>query len=100
MSEYKYTDLMLATQSALLGDVVPSLRAGAIDWNNNIILIYFYNGGEISDELRDDYYCIGEEVVANFADADINEKIIRLDCPAQLPEHEYWVYRKSLLSNA
>ncbi len=91
---YKYTDLILATQSALLGEIVSSLRGVAVDWGDNTILIYFYNDGEISDELENDYSCIGTEVVANYSNAHIDEKIIRLDYPNKLPEHRFWVYKR------
>ena len=90
----KIIDLLLAAQRALLGEVVLSLRGVAIDWSNNTILVYFYNDGDISSELRNDYSCIGTEIVASFSTAHIIEKIIRLDYPAKLPEHKYWVYRR------
>lgn len=86
--------LLLATQRALLGEVVPSLRAIAVEWKDNTILIYFYNDGGISKELEHDYSSIAAEVVANYSDADVDEKIIRLDYPAKLPEHQYWAYRR------
>ncbi len=91
---YKYTNLKLATQSALLGEVVSSLRGVAVDWNNNTILIFLYNDGKISKELENDYSCIGTEVVANYSDADIDERVIRLDFPNKLPDHKHWVFRR------
>lgn len=90
----KYTNLMLVAQSALLGEVVISLRGVAVDWDNNTIIIYFYNDGEISPKLENDYISIGTEIVANYSEADIDEQIIRLDYPAQLPDHKFWVYRR------
>ena len=90
----KIVDLLLAAQRALLGEVVPSLRAVAIDWNNNTILVYFYNDGEISSELWDDYSCIGTEIVASFSNAHVSEKMIELNYPIRLPEHKYWAYRR------
>ena len=85
-------DLLLATQRALLGEVVSSLRGVAVDWNNNTILVYFYNDGEISDKLKYNYNCIAAEVVASFCEAHINEKINRLDYPNELPKHKFWAY--------
>lgn len=93
-NSYKYINLILVTQAALLDEVVPSLRGVAVDWDDNTILAYFYNDGEISEELRNDYSCIGTEIVSNYSTAHISEKIIRLDYPAKLPKHEHWVYRR------
>lgn len=90
----KYETLLLNTLGALLGEVVPSLRGVAVDWKDNTILMYFYNDGELSDELENDYSCIGTEVVASYYDAMINETIVRLDFPNPLPEHKYWAYRR------
>ena len=95
----KFIDLLIASQRALLNEVVPSLRGVAVDWDNNTIVMYFYNDGEISDELWNDYSCIGTEVVSNFSDAHISEKIIRLDYPSKLPDHRFWVYRRKEPSN-
>ncbi len=85
-------DLLLVTQRALLGEVISSLRGVAIEWNKNIIAIYFYHDGEISPELWNDFSCVATEIVANFNNAKISEKIIRLDYPVRLPEHKYWAY--------
>ena len=65
-----------------------------VDWEDDIIVIYFYNDGEISEELDNDYRCVGTEVIANYTDARIAEKIIRLDYPERLPHHEHWVYKR------
>lgn len=90
----KIVNLLLATQRALLSEVVPSLRGVAVDWDDNTILVYFYNDGEISDELWNDYSCIGTEIVSSFSTAHISEKIIQLDYPSKLPKHEYWAFRR------
>lgn len=88
---------MLVAQAALLGEIVPSLRGVAVDWIDNTILVYFYHDGAMSEELQNDYSSIGTEIVANYSDADIDEKIIRLDYPHKLPEHNYWTYRRKEL---
>jgi hypothetical protein len=90
----KYETLLLNALGALLGEVVPSLRGVAVDWEGNIILMYFYNDGEVSDELENDYRCIGTEVVADYYDAHIDDKVVRLDFPTPLPQHKYWAYKR------
>ena len=57
--ENKFANLLLTAQSALLGEIIPSLRAVAVDWEDNTIIVYFYNDGKISEELWDDFNCIG-----------------------------------------
>lgn len=86
--------LLLATQRALLGEVVPSLRGVAVEWSDTIINMYFYNDGVISNVLENDFSCVGTEVVANFVDAHITEHCIRLDYPNKMPTHTYWAYKR------
>ncbi len=68
-------DLLLVTQRALLGEVIPSLRGVAVEWKNNTIVVYFYHDGEISPELWNNFSCVVTEIVANFSSAKISEKI-------------------------
>ena len=94
MEANNYRDLLLSVQQALLGEVGSSLRGVAVEWQKNKIIIYFYNEGLISDDLRDDYSCVGTEVIADFPDAIIREEIIRIDTPHKLPSHDFWAFRK------
>jgi hypothetical protein len=91
---HSYCDLKLAAQRGLLYEVGPSLRGVAVQWIDNTIVIYFYNDGEITENLHDDFISVGTSVVANYYEALIDEKIIRLDYPKPLPSHEHWVYRR------
>ena len=92
--EDTYTELRISAQMALLGEVVPAVRGVAVDWGGTAIPMYFYNDGGISSELKDDFHSIGGEVVSFFSDASIEEKIVRLDYPAEFPPHKFWVYRR------
>lgn len=91
---HNYSYLMLAAQRGMLGEVGPSLRAVAVDWINNDIVVYFYNDGEITEELHDDFISITTDITTHFNNAMVDEKIIRLDYPKPLPFHEHWVYRR------
>lgn len=93
MSE-KHKGLVDAAEMIMSTEYFPSLRGLAVDWEDNTIVMYFYNNGEISDELENDYRCVGTEVVAQYSDAYIQEEIVRLDFPKPLPKHEYWAYKK------
>lgn len=94
MHDKNFRTLLLNTQKALLGKIVPSLRGAAVDWDESTILMYIYNDGEISTDSENSYRLAGEEVLACYTDAHLNEKIVRLDFPSQLPKHEYWVYKR------
>ena len=85
---------------ALLDEMVPSLRGVAYEWDkeNKSVLIYFYNEGVVTQSLEDHYSVIDNEASTRFFwDGKLVEhdfKIIRIDSPKSLPEHEYWVYRR------
>jgi len=94
MSE-KHQGLVDATKMIMSTEHFPSLRGISVDWRENTIVMYFYNNGEISEELENDYRCVGTEVVAQYSDAHIDDKIIRIDSPKPLPQHRYWAYKKN-----
>lgn len=91
---HTYAGLMLAAQRALLGEIEGCFRGVAVEWNNNVIILYFYVNGPIMLELREICRSIGTEIVACYSEAEVDEKIIRIDSPSYLPHHNYWVYRK------
>jgi hypothetical protein len=74
MDDNSIVELLLAAQRALLGEIVPSLRGVAVEWNNHTILVYFYNDGEILPELWNDYSCIGTEVVASLVQPTLRKR--------------------------
>jgi hypothetical protein len=91
---YSYSSLIWYTQRALWQEIVPYFRGVAVEWKNDIIVLYFYIDGEISQELHDDCTSIGAEVIACYIKAKITEEIVRLDYPHLLPKHQHWVYRR------
>lgn len=90
----KFDELVLITKNILSRESFSSLRGVAVDWNANTIVIYFYNGGPVSEELENDFRCIGTEVVSQYFDATIDEHIERVDEVHPLPQHSYWAYLK------
>jgi hypothetical protein len=92
--QYTYATLLIAAQQALLGEIDLSVRGVAVEWREKMIYVYFYNDGDVSDDLHDNFTTIGAEIVAQFTDAGIIEKIKRWDYPKRLPDHEYWVYKR------
>jgi len=83
---------------ALLSEVNPSLRGVAFEWNNEnkFAFLFFYNDGQVTDALEDHYSCIDNEASTRFFfDHELiyhDFKVVRIDCPQPLPEHDCWVY--------
>lgn len=96
----KYTltvAVMLSLQRALLCEVSSHLRMVAFNLNEeeNVIFVYFYFDGEITDEDLDSASCITGEVSGDFdSETQVLEKCIQLDFPERLPTHMYTVYRR------
>ena len=55
MDEKDPRKLILSTSRALIGEVSPCLRGVAVEVKENDIVVYFYNDGEITEALHDDY---------------------------------------------
>ena len=87
-----YSHLKLSVQRALLGEIVPSMRGVAIDYDGPDIIVYFYNDGEIDDDLHDNFTSIGAEIIADFPTMIIDEKILNIPFPQALPSHSHWAY--------
>ncbi|MES2345803.1 MAG: hypothetical protein V4494_07700 [Chlamydiota bacterium] len=77
---------ILSLNRGLLGEVAPSLRAAKIKWDDEMIYLYFYYDGEISEEDRESAECVATEVIADFSDYNkLDVNIIRWDYPQTIP---------------
>lgn len=92
--DYSIGELMVHLYQELLGEVVPSLRGVAVEWKHNFIVIYFYHDGPLNDQIYDHYGSIATEVIAHYANAVLDERVISLSYPAQLKNHQHWVYKR------
>ncbi|MCB1106785.1 MAG: hypothetical protein KDK76_01655 [Chlamydiia bacterium] len=91
------THIKLSLQRALLCEVSPNLRMVTYDWDEGkqIIHIYFYFDGEVSDDNFDSAICVGGEVAGDFSeDIEVEEHCIQLDFPGRLPQDKPSVYRR------
>lgn len=91
------THIRLSLQRALLCEVSPNLRMVTYDWDEGkqVIHIYFYFDGKISDDDFDSTNCVGGEVVGDFPDhVQVEEHCIQLDFPERLPQDKPSVYRR------
>ena len=90
----KYTKLFLSAQSALLEEVIPSLRGMAVDWDEDTICLYFYHDGQVTEEIEEGFQEVAALIIADFDKAKLDENFIQLDYPAPLPKHKHWVYKR------
>ncbi len=58
---------------------MPYLRVVSIDISKDVITVYFYNDGEMSNDLQNEYHSTSSEIIADFNVATIDEKLTRLD---------------------
>lgn len=80
---------------ALLGEVVPSLRAIAIEWGEcRIRTVSYYDGAPTEDDL---YLAeiIERELREDFGDAwSIRTEVVRRDTPAKMEPLRAWAFKR------
>ncbi len=97
---HSYSEVLHSLKRALKREIVPAFRGIAVEWkketifSQDMILLFFYIDGPISEDLRDLCGTIGAEVISDFCEGGIQENIIRHDAPSPLPEHTFWVYKR------
>ena len=77
--------MLLALMKALWGEVSPALRAASIKWNDQMVHLFFFYDGEISEEDNESAECVATEVIASFPEHRLEIDIKRLDYPNPLP---------------
>lgn len=85
---------MLCMQEALLGSVVPSLRAVTVDVDIETKTLFFslFFDGKISDELFDLASAACAKASAKFPGYFLNNTIVRLDFPQKMPFRGRYAY--------
>ena len=78
---------MLSAQRALLGEVPPSLRMAALDWDEKWIYLRCYFDGPISEEDRESMESVTTEMIADFfPELNVELQVIRLDVPSRVKQ--------------
>ena len=82
--------------TALLGEIIPSLRAVTVDVKENKIIITSYYDGIISEDLIEDVSCMETEVMAAFfPEYQIEWKAVRCDFPTKIELNDaYYVMKR------
>lgn len=92
-------NLKLSAQKALLGNVLPNLRAVCVDCEVGKIFVSFYVDGKISKENMESYNNTVDQIIADFLkDEKKNDSelsIVQLDYPEKMPLKGDWVYYRS-----
>ena len=89
--------LLLGSQRALLGEVIPELRAVIVnyDFEDLILTVNFYYDCEVTNEIYDLSSCIATEISCNFTIDELNhvdENILEWRHPKKIPTHENLVF--------
>jgi hypothetical protein len=93
----KFSELshvLLSMQKALLGSVVPALRAVAVDVdiNEKTLFFSFFYDCEINDQLFDLATIACTEASANFPEYFVKDSIEQLDYPKEIPALGHYAY--------
>jgi hypothetical protein len=94
MERFSIEYALLATQSALLREVTPELRAVFInmDEEQEIFYFYIYYDGEISEKRTGLWECAITEASADLGHCFIEKRVERLDYPEKITMQEYCAY--------
>ncbi len=91
---------ILSLNRGLLGEVSPALRAAQIKWDQELIHLFFYYDGEISEEDHEAAECAATEVMADFPEYHYEIDILQWDYPKPIPkEGELVYYRREVRPN-
>ncbi len=81
-----HANAILSMNRALLGEVSPALRAAKIAWDEDVVHLYFYYDGKISEEDHESAECVATEVIADFPEHELEIDILRWDYPKRIPQ--------------
>jgi hypothetical protein len=68
--------VLLTAQSALVGEVFPSLRAVCISWGADFVVLAYHVDAELSDDDRDSITSIEAAMAADLPDFETSSEII------------------------
>ncbi|MCX6987178.1 MAG: hypothetical protein NT065_03335 [Chlamydiae bacterium] len=94
MKQFSVEYALLGIQSALLGEVIPALRAVFVnvDPDQEIFYCYFYQDGKMSEVNQDIWECVITEASADLGHCFVTSKIERLDYPKVIEGRGYCAY--------
>ena len=88
-------DARLSIQRALLGEVLPELRAVVFSIEAKTVDVRFYFDGIVSEGAEESASCVETEILADYDPEDtVTIHCIRSDYPTQVDDNGVWVYRR------
>ncbi|AJC23273.1 hypothetical protein RO07_11765 [Pandoraea pulmonicola] len=86
--------LLLAMQTALLGRIIPNIRAVSCGVVGGDIKIKVIFDGAVSDLGREMIDEVGSEVASHFEDANVDVECVRMDVPQKIRDKalDWYVY--------
>ena len=90
------SQVFLSVQRALLGNVMPVMRAVLVRIGENSVHVRILVDGPVSEQLREIGSEVETEIMADFADSFVvSLDVERMDAPAPLPKQNCeWVYAR------
>lgn len=86
---------LLSVQRALLGRVMPSLRAVVVQWRAREVRVRCYFDGEISEADREEMSCAETEVIADYRpEVAVKFECLRVDAPGSISDENAWAYAR------
>ncbi len=77
--------ILLSTQRALLGAVVPNLRRVFVDWDDTKIQLYFVFDETFLDDFHEDMECVATEVLTDFLQCTVETHYLSVKNPEPIP---------------
>ncbi len=96
------SQLLLSVQRALLDEIDSNLRAVKINWDETkeIIYLYFYFDGQITNENINSASCVAGEVAGDFLpEVEVVENCTRVDSPKETPSQKLIAFRRKEQKN-
>lgn len=77
--------ILLSTQSALLGAIVPNLREVFVDWDKTKIKFYFVFDETFSEDFHEEMECVATEVGADFPEDTVETHYLSIQTSERVP---------------
>ena len=89
--------ILLVVQTALLGEIRPSVRKVGVGWSDKRISVKMFNEGEPDEDTVESASCVETELMASFPDHEVEVCAVRFDPPKPIHNVEgirEWVYSR------
>jgi hypothetical protein len=72
--------ILLSVQRALIGEIVPNMRAISVEWTSQNIHLWVYIDGPIDEQTREDFDAVViTQIIADFPNPDNHDPVVKFD---------------------